>query len=1535
MKARNGIACVDRVRGMGSSRARLLQVTFALLGVLGSALPAYATHFRYGNLTWQPVSGRTVNFNLTDAFRRGGPGALDPCVNPASAAPYTIIACTGPAGGHGVGDVIREDIGGTQLEFGDGTHTPVGATPLLYVVTAIDLANNWSFVSALDPAKLPTLSTDITHTYGGATASFTAKVDDCCRISPSTPPNGHINNPDLQFTLSTLVTFGGNSCPVSIQVPIVNCPINTNSCNFNVPASDANGDTLRWRLATSLEADSDPTPPFAQPGPPSAPNAATINATTGLYTWNTTGATLAGGGLNTLYSTQVIIEDLTGPGGTVKCRTPVDFLIQLVPQVNNPPVCNAPSPQNVTAGSPLSFVASGSDPDVGDTVTLNAVGLPAGATMTPALPVSGTTVSSTFNWTPGISDVGSTIVQYSVTDNKNQQTLCSVTINVQCNVALCGDGNTCTDDTCSVSGCVHTNNTAPCNDGNACTTNDVCGGGTCGGGGATNCDDNNVCTTDGCLAQTGCTHTPNNNSCSDGSFCTTGDACVGGSCVGGPAPDCNDNNVCTNDGCNPQTGCTATNNTAPCSDGNACTLDDTCSGGSCASGSTANCDDSNACTTDSCSVALGCQHVTLPNCQPCNTAADCSNNNACDGAEQCIAGQCQSGTAPNCNDGNLCTDDGCNPGTGCTYLNNNAPCNDGNACTTADACSAGACAGGPAPNCNDNNSCTNDSCDVGTGCVNANNTAPCNDDNACTTMDTCGGGTCQGGPALVCNDGNVCTSDSCSGATGCVFANNTLPCNDGDACTTTDVCGDGICNGGPPPTCADMNPCTDDDCDPGTGCTFTENHDPCDDGDPCTTQDECHETVCAPGGPTDCSDGNVCTTDSCDSGAGGCQHADNAAPCNDGNGCTLGDACAGGDCQPGGVPKDCDDQNGCTDDSCDAPFGTCVNAPNSDVCNDANACTDGDVCSGGSCQPGGPTVCDDANGCTDDSCNPSIGCVTVNNNTPCSDGSACTTNDACSGGTCVGGPAPNCNDNNVCTDDGCTPATGCFSNNNTLPCSDDNACTTGDTCGGGACQAGSATGCDDGNACTADSCVAPTGCQNPGIPGCCNTDAECADTDACTQDERCVNHGCVSNPVNCNDSNGCTDDGCNVQTGCTHVDNADPCSDSNACTTADGCVGGACVGGPPPDCNDNNGCTDDSCNVNDGCVNANNTDPCSDDSECTVGDVCGGGTCHGGPAPNCNDGNECTDDACDPLVPGGCVNSDNADECNDGNGCTVNDVCANRQCTGEARNCAEDPADNPCTLDSCSNQEGAFLCIHTNCLDLMPTQCPAEFPECGPGSCGNGRIDDLDETCEPPDQTPIPDVDPMQETCRNDCTFCGDGIIDAADQESCDDGLNNVKDCSEVNPTGKVTVCQTNCTAAICRDPAKITLGSVMDRFDLHLRLSSASDIDFTAGSFVVQLTDDADTVVFRASLDQGRIIGDPVRGKFKFKDKTAKIGGGVEKLTVSKHGVGYRMTIKMYGQFTDPKSPHMVTHVYVQDAEWTVVADWERTKKGWYFRGR
>ena len=395
------------------------------------ALPVEATHFRNGHFGWRPIGGTSIEFTLQNAWRLDAyTTANGRCRHPT--APLVPVPCTGADGTAGVGDLIVEFQGGTTFNFGDGSPilgSPAG--PLMHLVTSVDPANNWLFGLAVDPLGFPAIDTTIDHTYP-ASGNYTAFTSSCCRISALFEGNAHINNPDGSYQVETTVNVGtGNSSPASTLPPIVVCPIDF-VCKFFVPAGDPNGDRLRYRLSTSAEASG--TPFFVQPGAPFAPHASVIDAR-GLYSWDTTGATLGPPGSQTYYSTQVTIEDVDATGG-VKSKVAVDFLIQLVPKIGDPPTFNNPpeivcgSTRNVVVGQTTSALVIASDSDAGQTVELNVVGLPPSATMTPGVPVVGNPISSRFVWTAEEEDIGTQIIIFTARDSAGQQALCSLTVNV-------------------------------------------------------------------------------------------------------------------------------------------------------------------------------------------------------------------------------------------------------------------------------------------------------------------------------------------------------------------------------------------------------------------------------------------------------------------------------------------------------------------------------------------------------------------------------------------------------------------------------------------------------------------------------------------------------------------------------------------------------------------------------------------------------------------------------------------------------------------------------------------------------------------------------------------------------------------------------------------------------------------------------------------------------------------------------------------------------------------------------------------------
>ncbi len=392
------------------------------------------------------------------------------------------------------------------------------------------------------------------------------------------------------------------------------------------------------------------------------------------------------------------------------------------------------------------------------------------------------------------------------------------------------------------------------------------------------CDDSNACTTDACKSEGKCIHidmsgTPCN---ADDNVCTANDACQQGLCIPGALKDCNDNNPCTKDACDMATGCTKSNdNGAPCDDDNPCTVGDTCNGGSCDKGKSKDCSTGNSCVAGSCSPSDGkCKYVDQAKGTPCEDGNVCTIGDGCSGK----GNACLAGSAKDCNDGKACTTDSCAAKEGCKHVANSIPCDDGAPCTLNDVCKDGKCTAGPGKVCDDKEGCTVDSCEPKSGdCQYLGlplQASPCNaDDSACTKGDACNGGKCQAGKQVICDDGNMCTLDACEKGTGkCLHDAQKMQgksCNaDGSKCTNMDSCKSGKCTAGGGLPCDDGNACTDDSCNSKAGCVHKANTALCDDGDACTVGDLCKATKCLAGGPKNCDDNNVCTTDACDNKTG-------------------------------------------------------------------------------------------------------------------------------------------------------------------------------------------------------------------------------------------------------------------------------------------------------------------------------------------------------------------------------------------------------------------------------------------------------------------------------------------------------------------------------------------------------------------------------------------------------------------------------------------------------------------------------------------
>ena len=165
----------------------------------------------------------------------------------------------------------------------------------------------------------------------------------------------------------------------------------------------------------------------------------------------------------------------------------------------------------------------------------------------------------------------------------------------------------------------------------------------------------------------------------DGSKAGLGTACGLGVCVGGTVKcqtlskaTCDSADKATDETCNNvDDDCDGSVDEGTCSDGSDCTSD-LCDGatGKCSNPPAVQCDDSNVCTNDTCDAASG-QCVFTPHTGSCSDGDACTVGDVCTLADGKPA--CAPGTQPEkCDDGNLCTDNSCDPTKGCVTVANSA-----------------------------------------------------------------------------------------------------------------------------------------------------------------------------------------------------------------------------------------------------------------------------------------------------------------------------------------------------------------------------------------------------------------------------------------------------------------------------------------------------------------------------------------------------------------------------------------------------------------------------------------------------------------------------------------------------------------------------------------------------------------------------------------------------------------------------------------------------------------------------------------------
>ena len=235
----------------------------------------------------------------------------------------------------------------------------------------------------------------------------------------------------------------------------------------------------------------------------------------------------------------------------------------------------------------------------------------------------------------------------------------------------CGDGVSCTDDSCNetTDSCDNTPSDANCDNGLFCDGAETCDPvNDCQPGTPPAVDDGVACTDDSCdEANDVVLNTPNNSLCDNGLFCDGAETCD-------PVNDCQPgSDPCVGQSCDEANDvCVACIVDADCSDGLFCNGAETCNAGTCEAGTPPVIDDGVGCTVDSCDEVNDVV-VNSPDDSLCDDGLFCNGAETCDAVNDCQAGSDPCAAGETCNEGtDICEVPGGNPTLWMSFRSNTA-----------------------------------------------------------------------------------------------------------------------------------------------------------------------------------------------------------------------------------------------------------------------------------------------------------------------------------------------------------------------------------------------------------------------------------------------------------------------------------------------------------------------------------------------------------------------------------------------------------------------------------------------------------------------------------------------------------------------------------------------------------------------------------------------------------------------------------------------------------------------------------------------
>ncbi len=359
-------------------RRHSLLVWFAFIATLLMALPASASHFRFGTVSWtvpNPMQPRTVRFVIQHAW-------------------------------------ATANIGSIVWDFGDASSVMPAGVP---IGVGVDGSG----------AQYTVLESVVTHTYAND-GPFTAFFEACCRVA------GLINGGGASYRVSTVVDLRG----ANLGGPTTNAPsvIQLQSGavrTYTFAVSDPDGDPVTCRFATNTEAGFSP----ATPSIPVGGAVPTLSDVAGgcRLSWN-----LAQAVVGQRYAMHLMMES-THAGGMASVA-PLDFIVEIVGEA--PPTCAGSATRLVGAGTRVMDSVTGTSANAGEMLRYSAVGVPATVTLTPMSPAMGASpLMVGISFVPTVAEVGRTyVILVNFTDPRNATGTC--VLNYQVVAATCMGGGT-------------------------------------------------------------------------------------------------------------------------------------------------------------------------------------------------------------------------------------------------------------------------------------------------------------------------------------------------------------------------------------------------------------------------------------------------------------------------------------------------------------------------------------------------------------------------------------------------------------------------------------------------------------------------------------------------------------------------------------------------------------------------------------------------------------------------------------------------------------------------------------------------------------------------------------------------------------------------------------------------------------------------------------------------------------------------------------------------------------------------------------